>query len=64
MIQASGSECDRTFERLAPFVADEVVRIEGDEIIIDNDAKPLARAVAACFDPYAPEQARFASPAV
>ena len=64
VISASSEECDRTLERLAPFLADEVVRIEGDVIIIDEAAKPLARAVAACFDPYAQEQARFASPAV
>ncbi|MEM6747910.1 MAG: oxygen-independent coproporphyrinogen III oxidase [Pseudomonadota bacterium] len=63
-IDGSGAEQSQVMERLLPLVADDVVAIEGDDIVIHPDARPLARVVAATFDPYALGQSRFASPAV
>ena len=51
-------------ERLKPFIDDGIVRLEGDEIVIDDDAKALARRVAACLDPHVEEDKAFASPTV
>lgn len=64
VVGASREECDRLLERLKPLVRDGILTITGDTIAIHEDAKPLARVVAAAFDPYVQGDTQFASPAV
>lgn len=62
--ELDGDARGRIFEQLNAFRADGVVRIEGDTLIIEEDAKALARSVAAVFDPQVAPERQFASPAV
>jgi oxygen-independent coproporphyrinogen-3 oxidase len=55
---------ERTSSALRPLIEDGIVRIEDDRVLIENEAKPLARLVASMFDPAVQGGLEFASPAV
>jgi oxygen-independent coproporphyrinogen-3 oxidase len=61
---ADGAGCNAVLARLGPLIADGLVRIDDDEIVIAEEAAPLARVVASVFDPYVEDTKAFASPAV
>lgn len=65
--EITGADTDsweQTVSRLQPLIADDIVRIESDEIIINDQATALARLVASVFDPAVKDPGAFASPAV
>ncbi len=65
--EITGADLDRwkgASRELEPLIADGIVRIENDEILITEEAKPLARLVASAFDPACRGGTGFASPAV
>jgi oxygen-independent coproporphyrinogen-3 oxidase len=39
-------------ERLAELAGDGIIRVEGDSVIVSQDARFMVRAVAAAFDAY------------
>lgn len=64
ILERAAASRDRALARLEPFIADGIVTIEGDEVVVRDEAKPLARAVAACFDPHTEDPSKFVSPTV
>ncbi|WOI54176.1 oxygen-independent coproporphyrinogen III oxidase [Parvularcula sp. LCG005] len=64
IIQADGPTCEGIINALQPFVIDGIISIDGDDVVVAREATPLARVVAAVFDPHVNDIQRYASPAV
>lgn len=62
--QTEADAFDRVLIRLQPFLDEDVVSVADGDLIIHAEATPLARVVAALFDPSVGATAGFASPAV